>query len=53
VEERAMSKKGSTSGKDNELKLIAEDMFNDLEVEVIDAAEKKKEQREENIFMSR
>ena len=45
VEERVMSKKGSTSGKGNGLKLIAEDVFNDYEVEVIDAVKNKKEQR--------
>lgn len=33
-----MSKKGSSSGKGNELRLIAEDAFNDHEVEVIDTA---------------
>jgi hypothetical protein len=38
VEEKVMSKKGSSSGKGNELRLIAEDAFNDHEVEVIDTA---------------
>ncbi len=38
-----MSKKGSTSGKGNQPRLIAEDTFNHYEVEVIDtAAEMKK-----------
>jgi hypothetical protein len=49
-----MSKKGSTSGKGNELRLIAEDTFNDHEVEVIDTAvvEAKKVERAESNFVT-
>ena len=49
-----MSKKGSTSGKGNELRLIAEDTFNDHEVEVIDTAtvETKKVERAESNFVA-
>ncbi len=49
-----MSKKGSTSGKGNELRLIAEDAFNDHEVEVIDTAvvEPKKVERAESNFVA-